>query len=152
MTTVEYLDQIRRIDRIAANRLRDLKENIRRVRDEVIGLTGVTYDSDKVQSYGNSDPTSKPAILLASMEQDVNRSVNAMMTLRRNIVSQIEEIEDTSQYDMLFKHFVLHVSIGRFARECGMSWRQANTLYDKALESFESMFGNLYLEEEKKWF
>lgn len=149
MTTIEYLDQIRRIDKVVSNKMKDLSDNIRRLR-EAAGLSGVRYDGDRVQSSSLSDPTSKPAILLASMEQDVNRTVNEMLAVRTTIMGQIEMIRDIDHYDILFKHFVLHQSIGHIAGEWKFSWKQTNQVYKDALDAFERYFGGTYLSRERK--
>ena len=147
MKTIQYLEQIRRIDIVSRNKLADLNKNIERVRMSV-GISGVSYDKERVQTSNVSDPTSKPAILLASMEQETNLAVNRMLELRRRIVSQIESIENLDYYDILFRRFVMNESFNQISNAWKYSWGQTKQIYNDALNEFERLYGDEYLDLE----
>lgn len=146
MKTVQYLEQIRRIDLVSRNKLADLSENIEKVRLSV-GVSAVGYDHVRVQSSNISDPTSKPAVLLASMEEETNRTVNRMLTLRRRIVSQIESLTNLDHYDVLFRRFVMQESFNQISNTWKYSWGQTKQIYNEALMEFERRFGHEYLDK-----
>jgi hypothetical protein len=147
MKTIQYLEQIRRIDIVSRNKLADLNKNIERVKMSV-GISGVSYDKERVQTSNVSDPTSKPAILLASMEQETNLAVNRMLELRRRIVSQIESIENLDYYDILFRRFVMNESFNQISNAWKYSWGQTKQIYNDALNEFERLYGDEYLDLE----
>jgi hypothetical protein len=150
MKTIQYLEQIRRIDIVSRNKLADLNKNIERVRMSV-GISGVSYDKERVQTSNVSDPTSKPAILLASMEQETNLAVNRMLELRRRIVSQIESIENLDYYDILFRRFVMNESFNQISNAWKYSWGQTKQIYNDALNEFERLYGDEYLDLELEY-
>jgi hypothetical protein len=150
MKTIQYLEQIRRIDIVSRNKLADLNKNIERVKMSV-GISGVSYDKERVQTSNVSDPTSKPAILLASMEQETNLAVNRMLELRRRIVSQIESIENLDYYDILFRRFVMNESFNQISNAWKYSWGQTKQIYNDALNEFERLYGDEYLDLELEY-
>lgn len=144
MRTVEYLEQVRRIDVVSRNKLNDLHENLERVMDS-IGVSGVSYDHVRVQTSGNSDPTSRPAILLVSMEEETNTAVSKMLTLRKRIVRQIESMPNLDHYDILFRRFVMCESFNQISGAWRLSWAQTKQVYSDALDAFEKLYGHEYL-------
>lgn len=147
MRTVEYLEQVRRIDVISRNKLNDLHENLERVMDS-IGVSGVSYDHVRVQTSAVGDPTSKPAILLMSIEEETNTCVNKMLLLRKRIVRQIESISNLDYYDILFRRFVMNESFNQISGSWRYSWAQTKQVYADALAEFERLYGREYLDKE----
>ena len=150
MKTIQYLEQIRRIDIVSRNKLDDLNKNIERVKMSV-GVSGVSYDRERVQTSSRSDPTSKPAILIASIEQETNAAVNRMMSLRQRIVGQIESIENLDYYDILFRRFVMNESFNQISNAWKYSWGQTKQIYNDALNEFERLYGDEYLDLELEY-
>lgn len=146
MRTIEYLEQVRRIDVISRNKMNDLRENLERVMDSV-GVSGVSYDHVRVQTSNHSDPTSKPAILLVAMEEETNQAVNSMLLLRKKIVGQIESMPVLDHYDILFRRFVLGDSFNSISSAWRLSWAQTKQVYADALEEFEKLYGREYLDK-----
>ena len=151
MRTIEYLEQVRRIDVISRNKMNDLHENLERVM-ESIGVSGVSYDHVRVQTSVTGDPTSKPAILLVSMEEETNTSVNKMLLLRKKIVKQIESMPDLDHYDILFRRFVMCESFNQISGAWRLSWAQTKQVYSDALAEFEKLYGHEYLDKKAESF
>lgn len=145
MTTVEYLSQIRRITVLIENKVSDIKGNLAVIKENAYGLSGVRYDSDRVQTSNCYDPTSTTAIRLVALEQEALKQVDGLIAQRKEIVKQIESVPDTEQYDVLFKRYVLNRSVGEIARERDFSRRQTNRLLQNAISCFEDLYGEQYL-------
>lgn len=150
MKTVQYLEQIRRIDIVTRNKLYDLNVNIKKVKMS-IGISAVTYDRERVQTSIHSNPTEAPALLIASMEEETNRAVNRMMHLRHRIVGQIESMQNLDHYDILFRRFVMQESFNQISAAWKYSWNQTKKVYTEALEAFEKQFGSEYLDKKPEY-
>jgi len=85
------------------------------------------------------------------MEQETNLAVNRMLELRRRIVSQIESIENLDYYDILFRRFVMNESFNQISNAWKYSWGQTKQIYNDALNEFERLYGDEYLDLELEY-
>lgn len=146
MKTVQYLEQIRRIDIVSRNKLADLSENIEKIKLS-IGVSSPTFDEERVQTSNHGDPTSRPALMLASLEEETYKIVNRMIILRGRIISQIEALPNLDHYDILFRRFVMQESFNSISSAKMYSWGQTKKEYNDALAEFERLFGHEYLSQ-----
>lgn len=136
MTTKEYLNQIRRYDCQISNKLEEIKE----LRLRISGTSSFS-NGDRVQTSGSKDQVGSCVSKIVDME----REVDALIDKRLEIVKQIEEISDADMYDVLAKRFVLDKDFKVISVEIKKSKRQTFFIYDNAIDTFEKMFGYLYM-------
>ena len=136
MTTKEYLSQIRRYDCQISNKLEEIKE----LRLRISGTSSFS-NGDRVKTSGSKDQVGSCVSKIVDME----REVDALIDKRLEIVKQIEEISDADMYDVLAKRFVLNKDFKVISVEIKKSKRQTFFIYDNAIDTFEKMFGYLYM-------
>ena len=136
MDTKNYLGQIKRYDRMIANKI----EEIKNLRSSIYGMPSFSA-GERVQNSGTKDIVGSGAPKIADMESEVR----TLSRKREEIVRQIEKIPDTDMYDVLAKRFVLYKDFKVISVEIKKSKRQTFFIYDNAIDTFEKMFGYLYM-------
>lgn len=136
MTTREYLSQIRRFDKMISNK----REEIYNLRAMAYG-TSAPAGGDRVQSSGDKDKLGSFVGKIIDTEQELSEIISK----RFEIVQEIESIEDTDEYNVLAKKFVLQKDVKEIAVEEHKTMRQTFGLISKALTSFETKYGEKYI-------
>lgn len=136
METKNYLGQIKRYDRMIANKI----EEIKNLRESIYGMPSFSA-GERVQTSCTKDIVGSGAPKIADMESEVR----TLSRKREEIVRQIEKIPDTDMYDVLAKRFVLYKDFKVISVEIKKSKRQTFFIYDNAIDTFEKMFGYLYI-------
>lgn len=136
MTTREYLSQIRRFDKMISNK----REEIYNLRAMVYG-TSVPMGGDRVQSSGDKDKLGS----FMSKIVDTEREMEELVSRRWEIVQEIESLDDTDEYNVLAKKYVLQKDIKEIAVEENETPRHTYRLISRAIESFENRYGAKYL-------
>ena len=136
MTTREYLSQIRRFDKMISNK----REEIYNLRAMVYG-TSVPMSGDRVQSSGDKDKLGS----FMSKIVDTEREMEELVSRRWEIVQEIESLDDTDEYNVLAKKYVLQKDIKEIAIEENETTRHTYRLISRAIESFENRYGAKYL-------
>lgn len=136
MTTREYLSQIRRYDKMIANK----REEILNLRSMVYGISA-PMGGDRVQSSGDKDKLGS----FMSKIVDTEREMEALVSKRWGIVQEIESLDDTDEYNVLAKKYILQKSIKEIGIEEHESDRHTLRLVSRAINSFEEKYGKNYL-------
>ena len=139
MTTKEYLSQIKRYDKMIANK----REEITNLRSMACG-TSIQISGDRVQRSGNKDKLGSFMSEIVDMEQELKE----MLSKRCLIVREIESLENGDEYDVLAKRYILRKNVKEIAIENGKTERQILSVTSKALGNFEKKYGCKYLELE----
>ena len=136
MTTREYLSQIRRFDKMISNK----REEIYNLRAMVYG-TSAPMGGDRVQSSGDKDKLGA----FMSKIVDTEREMEGLVSKRWRIVQEIESLDDTDEYNVLAKKYILQKNIKEISIEEHESDRHTLRLVSRAINSFEEKYGKNYL-------
>ena len=136
MTTREYLSQIRRYDKMIANK----REEILNLRSIVFG-TGMQMCGERVQSSGDKDKLGS----FMSKIVDTEREMEALVSKRWGIVQEIESLENTDEYNVLAKKYILQKGIKEIAVEEHETERHVLRVISRATSNFENKYGRKYL-------
>lgn len=136
MTTKEYLSQIRRYDKMIANK----REEILNLRSMVYG-TSTPMGGDRVQSSGDKDKLGS----FMSKIVDTEREMEEIVSKRWGIVQEIESLNDTDEYNVLAKKYILQKNIKEISIEEHESDRHTLRIVSRAINSFEKKYGKNYL-------
>lgn len=140
MTTNEYLSQIERIDHAIANKL----EEIKRLSDMATSISISPKEVD-VQSSGNPDKMGSAVSKIVDLQNEIQTLVDELVDKRRIIISQIDSMENTNVYIVLYAHYVDNKDWNLISVEMGYSYRNIMKLRKKAIREFEKKFGGIYL-------
>ena len=111
MNAKEYLSRAWHMEQKVQAKL----EQIERLRSLVCGMTagigGTTGHSRNVTSMQDT------IVKIAEMEEELNREIDDLVTVRREIAEVIGQVEDSCQRVILEKRFLVFLSWSRIARD-----------------------------------
>lgn len=140
MTTKEYLQQIRKYDKIIKNRIRELDN----LRIAVQNISSFRLSKDVVVTSKRKD---KMESLIVRMV-DEEKYINDFIDRKYSIISKMEKL-DIKDYDILYLRFVdgkkFEEILDILNDESECSERQMYRRYKKAMKAFEEQFGDNYL-------
>ena len=136
METRDYLSLVVRYDRMIENKLKEIS-NLR----SIICGTSAIQSGDRIQTFKNPDKISSYVSKIVDME----REIDGIIDRRYEIVQEIESIPDTNMYDVLCQRFILDKDLKTIRLRGDVSLKQVKRIYYNALDAFEKMYGNKYL-------
>lgn len=142
MTTKEYLWQVDRLNSMIDNKLAEIYQM-----KTLVCSISVTNESEKVKKTFNQDKMGDTIAKIVDMETETNKMIDDMLELKKKIIQQIECIENTKYYDVLFCRYIRKMTYEKIAEKLNYSIVQVFRIHEKALEEFENLYGNEYLEK-----
>ena len=79
------------------------------------------------------------------MEEKLDKLIDEFVDKKNLIISQIDKIENETYYEILFARYIEKKTFEKIADELTYSWRQVIRLHGRALQEFERVYGNMYL-------
>ena len=139
MTTKEYLCQISRLDRMIQNKLAEISQ----LRELAMSVSAVKNE-ERVQTTPNFDKIGTAYCKIEEMEEKLDKLIDEFVDKKNLIISQIDEIENETYYEILFARYIEKKTFEKIADEMTYSWRQVIRLHGRALQEFEKKYGNTY--------
>ena len=140
MTTKEYLQQIRKYDKIIKNRIRELDN----LRIAVQNISSFQISKDVVVTSKRKDKMESLIVRIVDEENYINDFIDR----KYSIISKMEKL-DIKDYDILYLRFVdgkkFEEILDILNDESECSERQMYRRYKKAIKAFEDKFGDDYL-------
>lgn len=140
MNTKQYLNQVRRYDRMISNKLSEIYQ-LKTLATSI----SVATDGDRVQSSGNKDRMGNTVARLVDLERETDKLIQVYTEKRQVIISQIDSMEDMNFYDVLFHRYIEGKTFEAISEDIHYSWRQVMRIHDDALAVFEKKFGSCYM-------
>jgi DNA-directed RNA polymerase specialized sigma subunit len=134
MNVKMYLNQLSTLEAV----IRARKKQLDRLRKERTYLSGVSYDSDRVQSSGNTDQM-KGSDVLIDLEIEIADKVRAAVALREKIISEIEQLQNPQYVQLLMYRYIDGMRFERIACEMGYSYVRVTHLHGEALREFAKL-------------
>lgn len=141
MNTKQYLEQIERLDRMIQNKLSEINQ----LQCMATSITVPPKDVN-VQTSGDKDRMGSTVAKLVDLERELDLLVDSMIEKKKVIIGQIESLENTDEYHILTEKYVNRKDWNVISVEMGYSYRNVITIHNKAMENFENMFGNTYMQ------
>lgn len=142
MTTTEYLNSIKRFEAIIENKIFEIAN----IESMATNIT-VAMDKERVQTSGDKDRVGSAVVKIIDKVDRLEKILSEYYEKRDVIISQIEHIEKTEEYRVLFYRFVMGLPIDKIAENMNYSERHIKTLQTNALKSFEAKYGEIYRNE-----
>ena len=141
MDTKQYLEQIHRLDKQIQNKLSEIYQL-----KTMACSVSVSNDSERVQTSVRNDKLEKVVAKIVDMERETDSLVDTFIEKRNHIINQIDKIENTDYYHILSMRYVGNNTFEEIAKNTNWSIRKVFSLHVKALQEFERLYGNEYLE------
>lgn len=134
MNAYEYLKQVRKIETLIRNKLIDQQ----RWRDLAQSITGST-EGERVQSSGSQQKMSDAVIMCVDMEVEIGKEVERLRETERDIIHTIEQVNSTTQYDVLHRIYFQGQTLLDVADAYGKDYSWATTTHKRARKSVQAI-------------
>lgn len=117
MSKEDYLELIDKLDIYISNEVEEL-EKLKAIAEKI------TQDNDGMpHASGTSDKVGNFAVKIVMKRQEINDTIDLFFELREEIIAQIKKLR-TDEYDVLYKYYVLNMSINRISeiKNRSISW------------------------------
>lgn len=98
-----------------------------------------------MQVSSDKDKLGSAVAEIVDLENDISEMISQALECRRQITTEISNLQNKNQYDVLYKRYVLRKDWNLICVEMGYSFRNVMSIHGKALKSFEKLFGEKYL-------
>lgn len=133
MTTKEFLAQAYRIDQ----RINSKLEQVMSLRNLATKATATFQDrTDKATK--NIHAMEDIVIKMVDLENEINNDIDALVDLKRSIVTVIKKIENTEYQTLLELRYLCFKTWEQIADDMGYSIQNAYKLHDRALQIINS--------------
>ena len=129
MEAKAYLSQVRKYDRLINNKL----ETIASLKSLVTSVT-IELKSDVIQSSGTKDKMASAVERIVDLEREIDRDIDQLVNLKREVMSVIDKVEDPVLIDILYKRYFRYEKWEEIAIEMNYSYRQVTRLHGQALQ------------------
>lgn len=134
MNAKQYLNQLRTLESV----IRARKGQLERLRAEQTFISAVSYDADRVQTSGNTDPM-RGVDRLLSLEQEIAQKVEAAERIRSRIIDEVESLQNPLYVSILLHRYIDGQKFEAIACDMGYSYVYVTHLHGEALQAFAQM-------------
>ncbi|MEF9974143.1 MAG: hypothetical protein RR893_09475 [Clostridia bacterium] len=137
MTAKEYLQQAFRIDQ----RINGKLEMVARLRESATKVTTNISDMPRASSP-NLQTMESTVAKLVDLEADINRDVDALVDLKREIINTIGTLDKPEHQMVLESRYLCYKSWEQIALEMNVQLRWVYRLHGRALSALEQKLNN----------
>ncbi|MEG2622800.1 MAG: hypothetical protein RSC06_07840 [Clostridia bacterium] len=137
MTAKEYLQQAFRIDQ----RINGKLEMVARLRESATKVTTNISDMPRASS-SNLQTMESTVAKLVDLEADINRDVDALVDLKREIIDTIGTLDKPEHQMVLESRYLCYKSWEQIALEMNVQLRWVYRLHGRALSALEQKLNN----------
>ena len=142
--TKRYLGQIRHLDNVIENRIREmsrLRERITSISSEIKG--------ERVQSSSSKDRVGDAVAKLVDLEREIDGLVDRFIDQKRVISEQLESLSDPDYYQILYLRYVERKSFCEISCDMDRPERTIKRIHDRGMDEFESRYGTTYMKKSR---
>ena len=134
MKAKEYLNQLALLDMKINLKLKELDG----LRTKLIGVGSVNYSDDRVQTSPKSDARFAEILHnIECLEKEINDDIDKLVNKKHEIISQIQELKQPKQIEILYKRYVECQDFKVIAEKMGYSYQHIMRLHISALKEFQ---------------
>lgn len=135
MKAKEYLQQLKRLDTLIDQKIKELDE-LRSM--STVGA--VDYSTERVQSSHSQDaPFVRIVHKMIELEQEINSEIDAFVDKKHRIINQIQKLKNPDYISLLFKRYVEFKKFETIAIEMNYTYQYILNMHGYALKSFEEI-------------
>lgn len=133
MKAKEYLQQLKRLDTLIDQKIKELDE-LRSM--STVGA--VDYSTERVQSSHSQDaPFVRIVYKMIELEEEINAEIDNFVDIKHLIINQIHTLKNLDYITLLFKRYVEYKSLEKICVEMNFSYDYIKHLHGYALKDFE---------------
>lgn len=128
---IKYLSQYKYLNRDIDRKIKQLED----WRNKIFNVTGTISDMPKNSNRTNVIEEGVTAI--DEIESSINKDIDKLVDLRREIENKIEEVEDLKLRELLKCRYLDDKTWEEVAFKNGYSWQHTYRLHEKALDKIK---------------
>lgn len=132
MEVKEFLNQVKKLDLQIKNKLIEKQQWY----EMAIGITS-NMEGERVQSSGSQSKMQDAIIKCVDMEAEIDRLVDKLIDIKREVIQTIEQLESPTQYNVLHLIYIQGKTLQEVADEYAMSYDWAATTHGRALKNVD---------------
>ena len=137
MRAKEYLQQLRRLDTVIDQKIKELDDL--KVKSTCIG--GFDYSKERVQTSPSSDaPYVKTVSRMIDLNEEINRDIDDFVDRKHKIINEIQSLENTKHIQILFKKYVEYKTFEQISVEMNYTYQYIVLLHGYALKGFSQKY------------
>lgn len=133
MTAKEYLQQVRRLDNLIANKLAEKQQWYEMATGSAVNLT-----PDKVQTSGNLHRMEDAVARIVDIEREIDKQIDCFVDTKQEVIRTIEQLKPV-EYDFLHKVYIQYKTLAEVAELYGYEYTWATTTHGRALKSLQNI-------------
>ena len=133
MNAKDYLQRVRKIDRLIENKLAEAMH----WKTVAMG-TSTNSEGERVQSSGSKQKMADAVARYVDIESEINAEIDKLADVRREIVLTIEALP-VDEYDMLYQVYVNCKELQDVATDMDKSYSWATTIHGRALAHLQKI-------------
>ena len=133
MKAQQYLEQVDKFEALIQNKQIEKEQ----WKDIALSITG-KYEGERVQSSGSKQKMSDAVNRIVLIENEIDSLIDQQIDTRLEIIKTIEQLK-TTEYDLLHKIYIQHMTFKEVAaaKDKSVSW--ATTVHGRALQSLQKL-------------
>lgn len=137
MRAKEYLQQLRRLDTVIDQKIRELDE----LRTRSTRISSMDYSIERVQTSPSGDaPYAKTVHRMIDLNEEINRDIDDFVDRKHKIINEIQSLENTKHIQILFKKYVEYKTFEQISVEMNYTYQYIVLLHGYALKEFSQKY------------
>lgn len=137
MRAKEYLQQLRRLDTVIDQKIKELDDL--KVKSTCIG--GFDYSKERVQTSPSGDaPYVRTVSRMIDLNEEINRDIDDFVGRKYKIINEIQSLENTKHIQILFKKYVEYKTFEQISVEMNYTYQYIVLLHGHALKEFSQKY------------
>ena len=134
MDAKNFLRQVEKYDLCIQNKLIELQQ----WQDMATGITA-SIGGDRVQSSSSQQKMADAVIKCVDMETEINALVDALIDVKKEVISTIEKVNSPTEYDVLHKRYIQFMTLQEIADKYGREYTWVTTTHGRALKNVQML-------------
>lgn len=131
MNAKEFLRQVKKLDKLIANKMIEIQQW-----KEIANNTTANMTGDRVQSSHNPHKIADAIGRYIDLENEIREDIERLIAAKKDVISVIEQLGAT-EYDILHKIYIQHLELYDVADAYNRTYSWVTTTHGVALKSVQ---------------
>ena len=136
MKAKEYLQQVKKIDKLIENKLIE-KEQWFAI---ATGTTASSEDGDRVQSSGSQQKMADAVVKIIALQEEINNLIDMYIDTKQGVIKTIEQLP-ADEYDVLHKIYIQGKNMRQTAAACDKSYDWVKIVHKQGMRNVQMFLG-----------
>ena len=138
MKAKDFLKQLQRLDKLIENKL------IEQAQWKSIALgTSAQMNGERVQSSGSQQKMADAVNRYIDIEHEIDGVIDNLIETKKKVIAVIEQLEDTTEYDLIHKMYVQYLTLYEVADLYGKTYSWATSIHGRALNHIQEIINEM---------